>query len=116
MAFHVRTKGISLSHPGNRGRTVEQSSQSHCVSNLRVMRSCQVASSYASLSALLRTAGRRTEALTYAQVALEAKQRAFGPQHAEVAGAMLHLADLLRDLGRCISIILSPKSRCQLQC
>ena len=75
------------------------------MSDLRVMSSCQVASSYASLSALLRTAGRRAEALTYAQVALEAKQRAFGPQHAEVAGAMLHLADLLRDLGRCTSIL-----------
>ena len=56
----------------------------------------QVASSYAALSALLRAGGRRAEALTYAQVALEAKQRAFGPQHAEVAAAMLHLADLLR--------------------
>lgn len=60
----------------------------------------QVAGSYAALSALLRASGRRAEALTYAQVALEAKQRAFGPQHAEVAGSMLHLADLLRDLGR----------------
>ena len=60
----------------------------------------QVASSYAALSALLRAGGRRAEALTYAQVALEAKQRAFGSQHAEVAAAMLHLADILRDLGR----------------
>ena len=66
-----------------------------------------MASSYASLSALLRAAGRRAEALTYAQVTLEAKQRAFGPQHVEVAGAMLHLADLLHDLGRCISIVYS---------
>ena len=59
-----------------------------------------MASSYAALSALLRVGGRRAEALTYAQVALEAKQRAYGPQHAEVAAAMLHLADILRDLGR----------------
>ena len=59
-----------------------------------------MAGSYAALSALLRAGGRGAEALTYAQVALEAKQRAFGLQHTEVAGAMLHLADLLRDLGR----------------
>ena len=85
---------------------LDQPSLGQCMSDLRVMSSCQVASSYASLSALLRTAGRRAEALTYAQVALEAKQRAFGPQHAEVAGSTLHLADLLRDLGRCIFILL----------
>ena len=76
-----------------------------------------MSSSYASLSALLRTAGRRGEALTYAQVALEAKQRAFGPQHAEVAAAMLHLADLLRDLGRCVPHVYRRcHSRPQPQC
>ena len=64
-----------------------------------------MASSYAALSALLRAGGRRAEALTYAQVALEAKQRAFGPQHAEVAAAMLHLADILRDLGRYLLLL-----------
>lgn len=60
----------------------------------------QVAGSYAALAALLRAAGRRGEALTYAHVAREAKQRAFPANHPEVAAAMLALADTLRDHAR----------------
>ncbi|EIE24021.1 hypothetical protein COCSUDRAFT_47104 [Coccomyxa subellipsoidea C-169] len=59
-----------------------------------------VAGNYVALAALLRAAGRRGEALTYARVALEAKQRAFPPNHPEIAAAMLALADTLRDHAR----------------
>ncbi len=60
----------------------------------------QVAGSYAALASLLRGAGRRGEALTYARVALEAKERAFPPGHPEHAVALLALADTLRDHAR----------------
>ncbi len=59
-----------------------------------------MAGSYVALAALLRAAGRRGEALTYARVALDAKQRSFPPNHPEIAAAMLALADTLRDHAR----------------
>lgn len=60
----------------------------------------QVAGSYAALASLLRAANRPEEALTYAKVALEAKERAFPPGHSEIAAALLALADLLREQAR----------------
>jgi hypothetical protein len=70
-----------------------------------VVRLWQVAASYAALGRLLSSAGRRPEALSYARVALEAKQRAFPPQHPEIAAALLALADILRDDAR---LVLQP--------
>jgi len=66
----------------------------------------QVAGSYAALASLLRCAGRRGEALTYARVSLEAKERAFPPDHPEIAAALLALADALRDAARSPSLAL----------
>lgn len=72
----------------------------------------QVAGSYAALASLLRGAGRRGEALTYARVALEAKERAFPPGHPEVAAALLALADTLRDHARSALHLRAPACLC----
>ena len=60
----------------------------------------QVAASYVNLGGLLKALGRQREALPYFMKALDIRERAFGPEHPDVSGAQLCLAELLKDLGR----------------
>ena len=62
--------------------------------------SLQVAASYVNLGGLLKALGRQREALPYFMKALDIRERAFGPEHPDVSGAQLCLAELLKDLGR----------------
>jgi serine/threonine-protein kinase len=53
-----------------------------------------------SLASAMSAQGRAAQALEWNQRALEAKQRAFGPDHWDVAISLANVADDLRDLGR----------------
>ena len=59
-----------------------------------------MAASYVNLGGLLKALGRQREALPYFMKALDIRERAFGPEHPDVSGAQLCLAELLKDLGR----------------
>ncbi len=61
----------------------------------------QVAGSYAALAALLRAAGRGAEALAVARLAAAAQEGAAGVASPAAAAALLAVAEILADLGRC---------------
>ena len=63
-------------------------------------RLAQVAASYVNLAGLLKSENRLMEALPYFNMALDIRERAYGPDHPDVSAAQISLAELLRDLGK----------------